>query len=551
MSLRKYIQYSLAFATVLGMIYSCSKPITKSLFQQSGRAHIYLPTDKEERQGVLAEQVSYRTTVDTIRSTAKKPVDELGEGIDLQTLTVVADRPKIKISTIRNGKINLRFLVTLPKQFMDPRWQVVLTPKLLNGEETRSLPPVVLKGTDFARVQRTQIERYGQFEQSIVDSARYDSTFFDQKKFDGFMTRLQRSYFSSYWRDYKLQRRYDSWLRKMQERQLFFNARRTGDYDTDINNKALSMLSKAYDMDLYGEDSASLRRAFAAKYDAEHRQKYLTSRLMQIKEEDVPRAYRYHFRHNLTMDSIKNRSVTELDSLTVAKHTYDFRSIARNESKRGAKDIYRKHMVQFPLIEGAGVEDSIKSGKDYVHMYSHDIEVTEDLQRRLAVVLDTRVTAIDQTSWSQIGMDTLSFIVSGLNDLVDTSLADRLSDEQRKDYDEGLKRLAVRDYRGAIDILRFFPDFNSALCLTAMGHNDQALKLLEQLTPTGKIEYLKAIIFSRRGDWASAKACLISAARLESVLAFKVDVDPEFVQLLEQYPTLAEELVDIADGLDE
>lgn len=551
MSLRKYIQYSLAFATVLGMIYSCSKPITKSLFQQSGRAHIYLPTDKEERQGVLAEQVSYRTTVDTIRSTAKKPVDELGEGIDLQTLTVVADRPKIKISTIRNGKINLRFLVTLPKQFMDPRWQVVLTPKLLNGEETRSLPPIVLKGVDFASVQRAQRERYGQFEQSIVDTARYDSTFFDQKKFDGFMTRLQRSYFSSYWRDYKLQRRYDSWLRKMQERQIFFNARRTGDYDTDINNKALSMLSKAYDMDLYGEDSASLRRAFAAKYDAEHRQKYLTSRLMQIKEEDVPRAYRYHFRHNLTMDSIKNRSVTELDSLTVAKHTYDFRSIARNESKRGAKDIYRKHMVQFPLIEGAGVEDTIKSGKDYVHMYSHDIEVTEDLQRRLAVVLDTRVTAIDQTSWSQIGMDTLSFIVSGLNDLVDTSLADRLSDEQRKDYDEGLKRLAVRDYRGAIDILRFFPDFNSALCLTAMGHNDQALKLLEQLTPTGKIEYLKAIIFSRRRDWASAKACLISAARLESVLAFKVDVDPEFVQLLEQYPTLAEELVDIADGLDE
>lgn len=551
MRLRQYIHLLVVALATLGGFYSCSKPITQSLFQQSGRAHIYLPTDKEERQGILAEQVSYRTTVDTIRSTAKKPADELGEGINLQTLTVVADRPKIKISTIRNGKVNLRFLVTLPKQFMDSRWQVVLTPKLINGEEQRALPPIVLQGTEFARVQRTQLERYGKFEAGIVDSAKYDSIFFNSKKLDGFMKRLQSSYFASYWQDYKLQRSYDKWLRTMQQRQLYFNARRTGSYDARVNDKALAMLEKAYEMDLYGEDSASLRRTFAAKYDAKHREQYLERRLMSIDERDVPRAYRYHFKYNLTMDSLKNKSVTELDSLSAARHTYDFRSIARNESKRNAKDIYRKHMIQLPEIEGASVRDSIRYGRDYVHLYSHDIEVTEALQRRLSVVLDTRVTAIDQTSWSQAGMDTLSFVVSGLNDLVDHSLADRLTEDQRKDYDEGIKRLAVRDYRGAVDILRFFPDFNSALCLTAMGHNDQALKLLEQLTPTGKIEYLKAIIFARRADWSKAKAALMSAVKLESVLAFKVDVDPEFVGLLEQYPTLAEQLVDIADGLDE
>lgn len=544
----KYLKYSVAWAATLGLLFSCSAPITKGLFLQSGRAHIYLPTDKEEKNGVLAEQVSYQTKVDTIKS-IKKPIDELGAGIDLQTLTVVADRPKVKISTIRNGKINLRFLVTLPKQFMDPRWQVVLTPKLINGEEIQPLPPIVLKGREFSHKQQEEHERYSKFESSIVDSAKYDSVFFNRKKVDRHINRLQRSYLNSYLRDFRKQKAYDRWLRIFQERQMYFNARKTGNYEALINRKALSTLMKSYHMDLYGEDSTGMMRAFSEKYDQKHREKYLESKLIKIKREHVPLAFQTHFERQLTMDSLKNRSVTEKDSIRLAKHTYDFKAIARNESKRKFKDTYRKHIIHFPMIEGANVEDSIKQGRDYVHMYSQDIEVTENLARRLKLVLDTRVTAIDQTSWGQSGIDTLSFIVSGLNDLVDNTLIDRLSEEQKKDYEQGLKRLAVRDYRGAVEILRFFPDYNSALCLTALGHNDQALKLIEQLTPTGKIEYLRAIIYARRGDWDSAQNSLISAAKLESVLAFKVDVDPEFTKLLEQYPNLTNELIEIADGL--
>lgn len=544
----KYLKYSVAWAATLGLLFSCSAPITKGLFLQSGRAHIYLPTDKEEKNGVLAEQVSYQTKVDTIKS-IKKPIDELGAGIDLQTLTVVADRPKVKISTIRNGKINLRFLVTLPKQFMDPRWQVVLTPKLINGEEIQPLPPIVLKGREFSHKQQEEHERYSKFESSIVDSAKYDSVFFNRKKVDRHINRLQRSYLNSYLRDFRKQKAYDRWLRIFQERQMYFNARKTGNYEALINRKALSTLMKSYHMDLYGEDSTGMMRAFSEKYDQKHREKYLESKLIEIKREQVPLAFQTHFERQLTMDSLKNRSVTEKDSIRLAKHTYDFKAIARNESKRKFKDTYRKHIIHFPMIEGANVEDSIKQGRDYVHMYSQDIEVTENLARRLKLVLDTRVTAIDQTSWGQSGIDTLSFIVSGLNDLVDNTLIERLSEEQKKDYEQGLKRLAVRDYRGAVEILRFFPDYNSALCLTALGHNDQALKLIEQLTPTGKIEYLRAIIYARRGDWDSAQNSLISAAKLESVLAFKVDVDPEFTKLLEQYPNLTNELIEIADGL--
>lgn len=544
----KYLKYSFAWAATLGLLFSCSAPITKGLFLQSGRAHIYLPTDKEEKNGVLAEQVSYQTKVDTIKS-IKKPIDELGAGIDLQTLTVVADRPKVKISTIRNGKINLRFLVTLPKQFMDPRWQVVLTPKLINGEEIQPLPPIVLKGREFSHKQQEEHERYSKFESSIVDSAKYDSVFFNRKKVDRHINRLQRSYLNSYLRDFRKQKAYDRWLRIFQERQMYFNARKTGNYEALINRKALSTLMKSYHMDLYGEDSTGMMRAFSEKYDQKHREKYLESKLIEIKREHVPLAFQTHFERQLTMDSLKNRSVTEKDSIRLAKHTYDFKAIAHNESKRKFKDTYRKHIIHFPMIEGANVEDSIKQGRDYVHMYSQDIEVTENLARRLKLVLDTRVTAIDQTSWGQSGIDTLSFIVSGLNDLVDNTLIERLSEEQKKDYEQGLKRLAVRDYRGAVEILRFFPDYNSALCLTALGHNDQALKLIEQLTPTGKIEYLRAIIYARRGDWDSAQNSLISAAKLESVLAFKVDVDPEFTKLLEQYPNLTNELIEIADGL--
>lgn len=536
------------------LLSSCAKqPITRQLFFQTGRAQIFLPTDKEEKAATLTEQVTFTTKVDTIRK-ATSPSDQEGEGdktISLNSFTVTADRPKVKISTIRNGRINLTFLTKVPASFMNDSWQVVLTPTLLNGSELRQLPPIVLQGKDFRAVQDSAHARYDRFLSSIVEKGAYDSTFFDHKKHEAFMKNLQNEYYVSYNRDFKLQRGYDRWLRIMQKRQMSFNARTVGRYDTQVRDKALDMLTQSYLLALYGSDSVQIKQDFASKYSDSVRTAVLERRTQKLERWQVPSAYRFLYDNKLTMDSLRNASVTERDSLQAAQYTYDYKQIAKNESKRDNKDIYRKHIIDFERIDSAALHKEIVAGKDFTYMYSQDIEVTKELERKLYVVMDTRVTAKDRSSWHQVGLDTLSFIVSGINDLMDKTLIDRLSGEDREKYQQGLDRLAVRDYSGALEFLSDYPDFNGAIALAGMGYNEQSLKLIEYLPATGKVDYLRALVLARMKREEEAKPYLLSAAKKDLQLAYKADIEPEFISMIASDASLKQKLSEITEGLDE
>lgn len=555
------IKYAgLGALSVLLLFSACAKkPLTSALFKQSGRAHIYLPTQKEERSGILAERVSYQTKVDTIRNsstnnaaTTNKSEDPNMKSYNLDLFTVVADRPKVKISTVRNGRINLSFLVTLPKAFMDERYQVVLYPTLLNGTKQVAMPPLVLQGRSFKAKQDAEYERFAAFEKSIVDSTRYDSIYFDQKRHDRFINFLQRSYLRSYEQDYQLQLEYNRWKRIMEQRLIEHKAGVAGSYDASTASKQLRMLNRAYNLDLHGDDSSTLRQRYDSLYNTSRREQIIAQRSRTLSLEDVPRKFQTLYKHRLTIDSIRNKSVTEQDSLDVARYTYNHKAIAQNEAKRSNKDTYKSHIISLAKIEGKHKSDSITPGKDFVYLYSEDIEVTEDLQKKLELVLDTRVTALDLSTWWQAGRDTLSYIVSGMNDLVDAKQADRLSGEQLEEYKQGLQRLAVRDYHGALNIFNRYPDYNAAICLIALGHNTQAEKFLEYLKPaTGKVDYLKAIVQLRLGKSEAAKQLLLSAARKDPQVGYRSEIDPEFATLYAQDPDLLKQILAISGGDDE
>lgn len=550
----KYKYLSLLALGTLILLSSCAKkPLTSNLFRQSGGAHIYLPTQKEERSGILAERVDYQTKVDTIKreQPANKP-NNADDGLvarDLETLVVTANRPKVKISTIRNGRINLSFLMTLPKAFMNDRYQVVLYPTLINGDKQQAMPPMVLQGSAFRKQQEAEYAKYDTFEKSIIDSTKYDSVYFNNRRHDQFITQLQRSYLNSYQKDYELQMQYDRWKRIMEERQIDHKARVTGAYDARVSESRLRMLMQAYNLDLYGEDSVSIRRKMDSLYTLERREKAIAKRSREIELRDVPSKFRTLYKYNLTIDSLINKSVTEKDSLEVAKHTYKHRAIAHNEAKRKNKDTFRSHMIYLKRVENPHRVDSMQVGKDFVYLYSEDIPVTEDLERKIQLVVDTRVTATDRSTWSQSGRDTLSFIVSGMNDLVDRGQMERLSGAEREEYQQALDRLAVRDYRGALEIFNRYPDYNAAVCLIALGHNPQAEKFLEYLKPAnGKVDYLKAIVQTRLGRMDEAEKLLKSAAKKDPQMGFRAEIDPELSTLLQQKPNLLKEIVTIANG---
>lgn len=535
---------------------ACSHPITRKLFEQSGRSRIFHPTASEEKSAVLSEQVSYKTTIDTIRkesSSSTNTSDNDGlKSVELSTLTVTADRPQIKISTVRNGKINLSFLTKLPKAFMDDRWEVVLSPRLLNGDSTIQLPKIVLQGKDFRAKQDMEYANFDKFKASIVEHSRYDSVFFDHKKHRSLHYRIQEQYYKNYLREYRKYLSYEKWLHKLEKRYMGYNARLDGRYLQSVNNKGIEMLYKEYITDLYGGDSVAIRSEFYNKYTSERQDSTMKSKHLDITRRNVPIAYRRIFDRKLTLDSLQNKSFTDRDSLDISRHSYKFKEIAKNESKVKNMDVHKRHIINFPRIESPALLQEIKSGEEFVYLYSQDIEVTEALQRKLSIVLDTRITAIDRSTWMQKGLDTLNYVISGMNDLVDADLINRLDSnpEAKAEYQKGLERLAVRDYRGALGFLGRYPDYNSALSLAALGENDKALKVLDYLTPNPKINYLRAIIYVRQKRLDEAKKTLIASARGNNLLAFRAETDPEFANLLVD-SIFKQQLIDIGEGLDQ
>ena len=551
--------YTLASTLVAGLVLgSCASPLTKKLYFTSARPRAYLPTDKEEqagRTGMLSEIVTYSQKVDTLKRTDKSEAKAKDDGMKtqmLQGVTVTAERPRVKISTLRKGRINLTFLVTVPRAMMDERYQVVLSPRLMTEDTVMALPPVVLKGRDFKVAQDKEQKTLAAFKKSIVDSAKYDSAFFDSKAHRTFMGHLQNDYYWAYRRQLSLQLSYERWRRIMEQRYFEFNAERAGDYDTEYHAKALDMLRAAYRDELSGLDSVGQRKGFQMLYPASRRTAYLKRGERRIDSTNIPDQYRMLFERDWTIDSVENKSLTEKDSLEVATHTYNFRAIAHNESRRANAHRYTRHIEHFPLIEETQYVGGVTPGKDFVYLYSRDLEVTPQMKKRMKIVVDSRITAIDQSTWMQRGTDTLAFVISGLNDLVDATLIDRLNDKPQAaaEYKLGLERMAARDYRGALEYLRKYPDYNGALALAGMDENERALQVLNQLGANGKVEYLKAICLTRLSRHAEARAALLRAVKQQSYLVYKAETEAGLAPLM-QDAAFVRQLKSSAEELDE
>ena len=297
------------------MLASCGEPMTKKLFFQSQRPQVLLPTEKEEqagRMGQLSEIVTYQQKVDTLKRT-NKALDSVQKGDDgiktfsIKEVTITAERPRVKISTLRKGKVNLTFLIKIPRGFMDDRYQMVLSPTVMSGDTSFVLPPVVLKGKEFAKVQAKELKAFGMFKESLVDSARYDSVFFDQKRFESVMRRFQGDYYYAYKSQLNRLLGYENWRRKMENRYFQYNAEVKGNYDAAYHNRALNMLRNTYREDLAGKDSVGLRHRFDSIYTPGREEKYLARKERQITVRNVPRIYRNIYLRGLTIDSLENK----------------------------------------------------------------------------------------------------------------------------------------------------------------------------------------------------------------------------------------------------
>lgn len=120
-----------------------------------------------------------------------------------------------------------------------------------------------------------------------------------------------------------------------------------------------------------------------------------------------------------------------------------------------------------------------------------------------------------------------------IKDTVHTTVIDSI-------YIKGLDALKERDYKLAIDCLKGYKDYNTAVAYTCMDYNHSALEILNSLPDNSRVLYMRALVNARIGREMEAAELLTKAVEKEPSLRFRVNLDPEISVLASKYRLIKE-----------
>lgn len=102
-------------------------------------------------------------------------------------------------------------------------------------------------------------------------------------------------------------------------------------------------------------------------------------------------------------------------------------------------------------------------------------------------------------------------------------------------YMRGVQAIRDRDYETAITLLRPYNDINTAIAYCSMDYNASAMAILETLERTAQVNYMLAILYSRRGQDREAVECYLRSCQQDPSYVFRGNLDPEISALIKQY----------------
>ena len=107
-------------------------------------------------------------------------------------------------------------------------------------------------------------------------------------------------------------------------------------------------------------------------------------------------------------------------------------------------------------------------------------------------------------------------------------------------YMKGVQAMRERDFETAVTLLRPYRDYNAAVAFCAMDYNESAMDILQGLEKTAQVNYMMAIVHSRRGDEQNAVQHYLWACREDPSLVHRGNLDPEISTLIRKYDLNAE-----------
>ena len=102
-------------------------------------------------------------------------------------------------------------------------------------------------------------------------------------------------------------------------------------------------------------------------------------------------------------------------------------------------------------------------------------------------------------------------------------------------YMNGVQAIRDRDYEVALTLLRPYNDYNTAIAYLCMDYNASAMQILESLERSAQVNYMLAVLYSRRGDEEKAVECYVRSCSQDPTYVHRGNLDPEISVLIRRY----------------
>ncbi len=102
-------------------------------------------------------------------------------------------------------------------------------------------------------------------------------------------------------------------------------------------------------------------------------------------------------------------------------------------------------------------------------------------------------------------------------------------------YMKGVQAIRDRDYEVALTLLRPYNDYNTAIAYLCMDYNASAMQILEGLDRTAQVNYMLAVLYSRRGEEQKAVECYVRSCSQDPSYIHRGNLDPEIAVLIRRY----------------
>jgi len=509
--------------------------LTEHLFLEKKQIGISHPGIKSgpNTPMVLSEQVNFSAPLLELNTDDNTGDEARLDTNKVYTLSEITVTSKARFAPVREGRINIDFLIHIPTEYLSDDFQLTLTPELLHNDSVVKLEDVILRGKKFKELQKQDYERYEKYLSSIINPVSYDSAFVDHQGVNRELNRRRKSELDQYYNKWSVLQEYRDWRNKQQAKFDAYNIKRAEELRKKLMKHDIKYQSMFSRQIAIHQDTTALGK----KYRAE-RKKIIASAPVrkQITLDAVPAKYRDIYLKGIGPEDMAPLLPQEKDSVRIAGSFVLHEKIAANEVKGERQQEMFRYMVPSPYRDDAHYNTTIIPGKDYSYRYTRSYPVTAGL-KNLRLTLGGNITATDRSYYKIQRTDTLNYVISSIDELADGSLLGNpdFTAQQRSEYTRALQLLRNREYQRAFNILNDYKDYNTAVALTCLGYEARAYNLLAEIPQTANTHYLAAILCVRLKSVQAAVDHLMEAYRLDPDKINRAQRDPEIGKMIRDY----------------